>query len=254
MARASSAAAAERLPRAVAAPARPAQSPRRRTGPATPAARRLRVAVPAAPSPTALLDGLLRGRAWVLCVGALLAGIVFFNVSLLELNSGIARTSERAAALKRDNASLRTQVADLGSSERIQTAAAERGFVLPAPGDVAYLRADATRDADRAAKTMTEPKPPEAPAAAAQMTPAAPAAPTSAAPATATDPATAAPAAPAATTAAPAPTTAAPAPTTAAPAPTTAAPAPTAAVPATAAPAPATPAPATAGAAIAPGG
>jgi len=233
MARASSAAAAERLPRAVAAPARPAQSPRRRTGPATPAARRLRVAVPAAPSPTALLDGLLRGRAWVLCVGALLAGIVFFNVSLLELNSGIARTSERAAALKRDNASLRTQVADLGSSERIQTAAAERGFILPAPGDVAYLRADATRDADRAAKTMTEPKPPEARAAAAQMTPTAPAAPTPTAPATATDPATGAPAAPA---------------------PTTAAPAPSAAVPATAAPAPATPAPATAGAAIAPGG
>ena len=238
MARASSAAAAERLPRAVAAPARPAQSPRRRTGPATPAARRLRVAVPAAPSPTALLDGLLRGRAWVLCVGALLAGIVFFNVSLLELNSGIARTSERAAALKRDNASLRTQVADLGSSERIQTAAAERGFILPAPGDVAYLRADATRDADRAAKTMTEPKPPEARAAAAQMTPTAPAAPTPTAPATATDPATGAPAAPAPTTAAPAPSAAVPA--TAAPAPAT--------------PAPATPAPATAGAAIAPGG
>ena len=184
----------------------------------------------------------------MLCVGALLAGIVFFNVSLLELNSGIARTSERAAALKRDNASLRTQVADLGSSERIQTAAAERGFILPAPGDVAYLRADATRDADRAAKTMTEPKPPEARAAAAQMTPTAPAAPTPTAPATATDPATGAPAAPAPTTAAPAPSAAVPA--TAAPAPATPAPA----TPAPATPAPATPAPATAGAAIAPGG
>ena len=159
MARASSAAAAERLPRAVAAPARSAPAPRRRSAPATPAARRLRVAVPAAPSPTALLDGLLRGRGWVLCVGALLAGIVFFNVSLLELNAGIASTSERAAAVKRQNASLRTQVADLGSSERIQETAAARGFVLPSPGDVEYLRAEPALDAERAAKTMTDPKP-----------------------------------------------------------------------------------------------
>ena len=143
-----------------------------------------------------------------MCVGALLAGIVFFNVSLLELNAGIARTSERAAALKRQNASLRTQVAELGSSERIQETATARGFVLPSPGDVEYLRADPALDAERAAKTMTEPRPPEpvvedAPTAVAPVAgvPATPVAPTTGEPA---------PAAPAPTAAAP--TAAAPAP------------------------------------------
>ena len=209
MARASSAAAAERLPRAVAAPARSAPAPRRRSAPATPAARRLRVAVPAAPSPTALLDGLLRGRGWVLCVGALLAGIVFFNVSLLELNAGIARTSERAAALKRQNASLRSEVAYHGSSERIQETAAARGFVLPSPGDVEYLRVEPALDAKRAAKTMTEPRPEPVADVGPQPAPtlAAPTAPTAAEPA----PTPAAPTAP--TAARPAPT----APTAAAP-------------------------------------
>jgi hypothetical protein len=102
-----------------------------------------------------LLDGILRGRAWVVIVGALLAGIVFLNVSVLELNRGIASTTAKSAELERTNSGLRARVAALGSSERIQTAAEARGFIMPAPSQVEYLR---SRPADGrlAAKRIAE--------------------------------------------------------------------------------------------------
>ncbi len=87
-------------------------------------------------------------------IGLLLAGIVFLNVSLLELNGEIARTGEAAAELRRANSELRLEVAELGSAERIQALAHERGFVMPAPGEVTYLEADREADAARAAATL----------------------------------------------------------------------------------------------------
>jgi hypothetical protein len=71
----------------------------------------------------------------------LLAGIVFLNVALLEVNGSIARMDTRAADLARENSALRMRVARLGSSERIQREAAGRGFVAAAPGRVTYLNA-----------------------------------------------------------------------------------------------------------------
>jgi len=87
-------------------------------------------------------------------VFVLLAGIVFFNVDLLRMNREIAVTAEQASAVKRENARLRTDLARLGSSERIQRVAAERGLVLPAPGEVRYLRSHPAVDARNAAKRM----------------------------------------------------------------------------------------------------
>ena len=98
-----------------------------------------------------VLDAILHGRAWIGLVFVLLAGIVFFNVDLLQMNREIAQAEERVGALKRQNAQLRSEVARLGSSERIQRVAAERGLVLPAPGEVRYLRSDPAVDARRAA-------------------------------------------------------------------------------------------------------
>src|SRR3954447_16590596 len=95
----------------------------------------------ARPDFVSLLDRLLRGPVYIALVGVLLVGIVFFNVGVLELNHGIARTDTRAAQLKRQNAALTLQLAKLGSSERIQRVALQRGLVLPQPGDVRYLRA-----------------------------------------------------------------------------------------------------------------
>jgi cell division protein FtsL len=139
--------------------ARPATAPRPR--PATAPARRKSGAAPKprtrpAQSPVArvlnsrgmpLLDRTLRGPAWVVMLGALLAGIVFLNVSVLELNRGIARTDTKSAQLERVNSALRARVAKLDSGERIQELAAARGFVMPQPGDVTYVRERASNPA-----------------------------------------------------------------------------------------------------------
>src|SRR4051812_17113390 len=89
------------------APVRPVRPARRKSGPARPAAaaaagaRALplpqRLEFPRlGPVTAGLLDRLLRGRAWVLIVGTLLVGIVFFNVDVLRLNRSIAGTTEHA--------------------------------------------------------------------------------------------------------------------------------------------------------------
>jgi cell division protein FtsL len=104
-----------------------------------------------------LLDALLSGRGWIALVFVLLAGIVFFNVDLLQMNRDIARNADRISALKRQNARLLLDEARLASSERIQEAAAQLGFVLPAPGEVRYLKARPTRDAGQAVKRITAP-------------------------------------------------------------------------------------------------
>jgi cell division protein FtsL len=104
-----------------------------------------------------LLDALLSGRGWIALVFVLLAGIVFFNVDLLQMNRDIARDAERISALKRENARLLLEEARLASSERIQESAAQFGLVLPAPGEVRYLKARPTRDAGQAVKRITEP-------------------------------------------------------------------------------------------------
>jgi cell division protein FtsL len=165
-----------------------------------------------------VLDSLLQGRAWIPVLGLLLAGIVFFNVDLLRINREIAHTSDRASAVKRDNARLRTEVARLASSERVQEAARMKGLVLPEPKAVHYLTASPGRDFRRAAERAVPPAPrtpPPAPRIPSPLagTPAAPtttapAIPTPAAPTTPTTPTPQAPAA--APTPAPAPSATAP--------------------------------------------
>jgi cell division protein FtsL len=131
-------------------------APRRRIQP-RPVARRAKIAARLAAIPQSpFVDRLLTGRAWIVLLAVLLAGIVFANVALLEMNAGIARTTEQVAVLKRENSRLRLEAARLGSSERIQRAAADLGLVLPAPGEVRYLEAG-PEDPALALKKMTEP-------------------------------------------------------------------------------------------------
>jgi cell division protein FtsL len=153
--RAAAAAVARGAAATVHAPARtrPARRPaptRRRSGAAARRAARF--------DGIGLLDRLLRGPAYIAVIGILLAGIVFFNVDVLELNRGVAATDVRASQLKRQNAALTLTLAKLGSSERIQRVALERGMVLPQPGDVRYLKAGRD-DAERALRVMTAPDP-----------------------------------------------------------------------------------------------
>jgi cell division protein FtsL len=155
--------------RAATAPARvptrrrpPARRPARRVSGGRPRKAPLRRA--ARPKVAALLDTLLHGRGWIALVGVLLVGIVFFNVDLLEINRNIASTTQRSARVKEQNARLRLEVARLANTERIQRTAADRGLVLPAPGDVRYLRARPSVDGRRAAAAARAPSPqPSAP-------------------------------------------------------------------------------------------
>jgi cell division protein FtsL len=126
--------------RAPARPAAPARRPHAAPRRPVPGVRSVR------PAGQAVLDRLLSGRLWIGLVFLLLVGIVFFNVDLLRMNRDIATTAQKAETMKRENARLRGDLARLGSSERIQTAAAQRGLVLPAAGEVRYLKADPGAD------------------------------------------------------------------------------------------------------------
>src|SRR5690349_13368391 len=147
--------------------------PRRVSGPARPVARPVpngpAVARPARRGSTStferilalpdlrIVDRLLRGRAWVWVIGILLGGIVFMQVTLLKLNTGISNAVTTASTLERVNADLETEVARLSSGERIQTAAADEGMVAPSAGDVGYLTARPGRDAMLAVQRMQSP-------------------------------------------------------------------------------------------------
>jgi hypothetical protein len=99
-----------------------------------------------------MLDRLLRGRSWIGLLGVLLIGLVALNVSLLKLNAQAGRNAEIVKKLRVQNADLRGRVSRLGSGDRLQEAAAELGFVMPAAGSVHYLTANTALDARRAAR------------------------------------------------------------------------------------------------------
>ena len=104
-----------------------------------------------------IVDRLLRGRAWVWVIGILLGGIVFMQVTLLKLNTGISNAVTTSATLERVNADLETEVAKLSSGERIQATAADEGMVAPPAGDVGYLTARPGRDPGLAVERMQSP-------------------------------------------------------------------------------------------------
>ncbi len=117
--------AAHAHPPARASPA-PAAPPRR--GPASRSARpatkapwRLRTSAYVRALPDhALLDRIIRGRAWIPLLGVLLAGIVAMQVEVLKLNAGIGRSLERSTALQGQNELLRASVAGLSDEQRIE--------------------------------------------------------------------------------------------------------------------------------------
>jgi cell division protein FtsL len=157
--------------RAAAARAQPAparRAPARRAAPSrttTPARRvsgRARTAVSpvrgvALPRGARVLDALLTGRIWIGLIGVLLAGIVFFNVDLLQMNREITQMADKATQIKRENDRLRHDYARLASSERIQEAAAALGLVYPAAGQVRYLDSKPRLDAHNASQRMIAP-------------------------------------------------------------------------------------------------
>jgi len=144
---------APRHPRRISGPLRPAPAaaPPLRRG-STGVFERLR-ALPE----TRVMDGLLRGRAWIWLIGLLLGGIVAMQVSLLKLNAGISRAVTASSTLERQNADIEADIARLSSVERVRAAADREGMVMPAAGDVGYLSSRGERDATLAARRMEPP-------------------------------------------------------------------------------------------------
>ncbi len=106
---------------------------------------------------TRVVDGLLRGRAWIWLIGILLGGIVAMQVSLLKLNAGISNAVTTASTLERQNADIEAEIAKLSSVERVRDTAVAGDMVTPAPGDVGFLHARGERDASLAARRMAPP-------------------------------------------------------------------------------------------------
>jgi cell division protein FtsL len=105
-----------------------------------------------------VLDRLVRGRAWIAIVAVALIGIVFMQVSMLKLNAGVSRAVTAADTLERQNSTLRADISQLDSGERVQDAAAKLGMVARGAGDVHYLDA-ARANAARAAASIKPPNP-----------------------------------------------------------------------------------------------
>jgi hypothetical protein len=106
---------------------------------------------------TRLVDGLLRGRAWIWLIGLLLGGIVAMQVSLLKLNAGISNAVTTSSTLERQNADIEAEIAQLSSIERVRDAAVADDMVTPAPGAISYLHVRPGRDDTLAAHRMEPP-------------------------------------------------------------------------------------------------
>jgi hypothetical protein len=123
-------------------------------------------------SASRFMDRVVRGRVWIGVIAVSLFGLVAMQVSLLKLNSGIGRAVQTVGTLERSNSALRSDITRLSAGERIRPLAEDEGFVMPAPADVAYLRAgDRHGDAVRAARRMRAPDPATAGFAGSAITP-----------------------------------------------------------------------------------
>lgn len=148
---------APRHPRRVSGPLRPLPSaPATRPGPITRGTTGVFERIRGLPDHRAV-DRLLRSRAWIWLVGALLLGIVAMQVSLLKLNAGISRAVTTTSTLERQNAQLEAAIGRLTSGERVRAAAAGEGMVMPEAGAVAYLSVRPERDGRMAARRMQPP-------------------------------------------------------------------------------------------------
>jgi hypothetical protein len=103
-----------------------------------------------------LLERLVRGRGWIVLLGVLLFGLVALNVSLLKLNASAGQRAERAKVLRIENAKLRGKVSRLASGDRVRTAAAELGLVMPEPKKIHYLNTRPERDPRQAARNIRD--------------------------------------------------------------------------------------------------
>ncbi len=89
-----------------------------------------------------LIDRLVRGRAWIPVLGALLAGIIAMQVEILKLGSSMGRSVEQlrpAANPERVHSGPASPA--LGDDQRIERLAAGMGMTMPRPESLVFLPA-----------------------------------------------------------------------------------------------------------------
>lgn len=80
------------------------------------------------------------GILWIAISGILLAGVVFVNVAVLQLNLRLDNANADKAKLQADNAALQSQYSSLVSSPRVSAAAYRRlGLVFLDPATYTYI-------------------------------------------------------------------------------------------------------------------
>ncbi len=89
----------------------------------------------------AVIDRLVGGRTWIGVIGVMLLGLVFLQVSLLQLNTRISTDIGHAAKLERSNSEVRSAISHLSAGRRVQDAARSLGMILPGAGALCYLSA-----------------------------------------------------------------------------------------------------------------
>jgi cell division protein FtsL len=89
------------------------------------------------------LDRIVRGRAWIPVLGALLVAIVGLRVEVLKLGSGVGTQVQQATLLESDNSVLRSQISALSDSQRILKLAKSYGMDMPSPLNVHIVQATA---------------------------------------------------------------------------------------------------------------
>jgi hypothetical protein len=105
----------------------------------------------------ALIDRLVRGRAWIPVLGLMLAGIVAMQVEVLKLGASVGRSIERSSALETRNQLLRASVASLSDESRIERLAAGMGMIMPPPGFAGFLSGTANGDLRQAIANIHAP-------------------------------------------------------------------------------------------------
>ena len=80
------------------------------------------------------------GIAWIVVSGILLAGVVFVNVAVLQLNLKLDNANAERAKLQADNAALQSQYASLVSSPQVSSAAYRKlGLEFLDPSTYTYI-------------------------------------------------------------------------------------------------------------------
>jgi hypothetical protein len=136
------------------APARkaPARAPRRVGGQLIPLAGRTAVAVSQLPD-SGLVVRMTRGRAWIVVLGVLLAGIVALNVLTLSFSASASRVDQQAVVLDKENSRLGARDARLFGTGAMRSAAGGLGLAMP-PSDQIHFTDAGADDAAVAAQRL----------------------------------------------------------------------------------------------------